>query len=200
MNTTSDLRAPRRATQLICTAALSLLLAPEQDAKAEGSAQFGVTQRLLDFDTSLTSLAVDNNSASLFVDIVTAGEVINISVCGGDATQDISIEIFDPLDVSVFTTTLTDANVACNDPLTAPLTNPVRYTSTDVGAYRIVLDNLSTEDDPSGNPNPDGDDFHVNYFERWDITVTPDAVTDPDPTVAAGTSVGLQLELQRRRF
>ena len=186
MNTTSDLRVPRRATQLICTAALSLVLAPEHDARAEGSAQFGVTQRLLDFDTSLTSLAVDDNSASLFVDIVSAGEVINVSVCGGDATQDISIEIFDPLDVSVFTTTLTDANVACNDPLNAPLTDPVRYTTADVGAYRIVLDNLSTEDDPSGNPNPDGDDFHVNYFERWDVTVTPDAVTDPDPTVAAG--------------
>ena len=172
---------------MAAVAVTAFALSSTDTARAEGSAQFELTQRLLDFDTALQTFAVDSDSASLFVDVIAAGEVINVSACGADATHDIFIEIFEPTGGSVFTTTLSDANVSCTDPMTAPLTNPVRYTATAVGAHRVVLDNLSTDPDPQdGSANPNGDNFRVNHFERWDVSVTPDAVTNPDPTVAAG--------------
>ncbi len=143
--------------------------------RAEGSAQIGLNQRLLDFDMSLAQgYAIDSNSASLYVDIVTAGEVINISLCGATNTDNISIEILDPTDVSVFTTSLTDGNVDCADAMDAPLTAPVRYTTAATGAYRLVLQNSS------------GATFASSIFERYDISVTPNLVTNPDPSVAAG--------------
>ncbi|MFK8029058.1 MAG: OmpA family protein [Gammaproteobacteria bacterium] len=141
----------------------------------EGSAQIGLTQRLLGSDEAVANgYATDVAASYQYVDILTAGEVINISLCGRLDDDDLSIEIFDPTDTSVFTASLTDGNVACNDPMTAPLTNPERYTTAMAGTHRIVLQNVT------------GTAFVNGFFERYDITVTPDAVTDPDPTVAGG--------------
>ena len=152
-----------------------LLGLPGSPAQAEGSAQIGLNQRLLDYDRSIAQgYATDANSASLFVDILATNEVINISLCGATNTNNISIEIFDPSDTPVFTTTLTDSNVDCANTMTAPLTNPVRFTAATVGAYRIELQNTSSTS------------FEGSIFERYDISVTPDAVTNPDPTIAAG--------------
>ncbi len=152
-----------------------LTLSVASTAFGEGIAQFGTTQRLLDFQESQDNgYATDANSASQFVDIVSVGEVINISVCGSADTDDIEIEIFDPTDASVFTTTLTDGNVACNDPFNAPITNPVRFTTAAAGAYRIRLDNITNTG------------FGSSFFSRYDISVTPDAVTNPDPTQRLG--------------
>jgi len=151
---------------------------------AEGSAQIGLNQRLLDFDASQGGTgtndpvyAIDADSASLFVDIVTVGEVINISLCGVTNTDDLSIEIFDPSGSSVFTSTLTDSNVDCANPMTSDLTNPERFTTTTAtgtGNYRLVLQNTS------------GSAFANSFFTRYDISVTPDAATNPDPTAADG--------------
>ncbi|MFK8013982.1 MAG: hypothetical protein AB8G17_00905, partial [Gammaproteobacteria bacterium] len=144
-------------------------------ANAEGSSQIGLTQRLADTQMAVDNgYAIDNDSASWFVDIVTAGEVINVSLCGAANTDDLTIEIFDPTGASVLFTTLTDSNVDCLDPMTAPLTTPLRYTTLTTGAYRLELQNLQDTV------------FNGSFFERYDISVTPDAVTNPDPTVAAG--------------
>ncbi|MEM7292315.1 MAG: OmpA family protein [Pseudomonadota bacterium] len=143
--------------------------------EAEGSAQIGLVNRLLDRQRALASdFAIDDPSASLYVDIVTAGEVINISLCGSANGDDIDIEIFDPSDTSVFTTTLTEGNIDCNDAMDAPLTNPVRFVAPSVGAYRIVLENTRR-----GN-------FRRSNFSRYDISVTPDATTNPDPSDSLG--------------
>jgi len=58
--------------------------------------------------------------------------------------------------------------------MNAPLTNPERYTTTVAGTYRVVLQNLN------GTTN------FTSIFERYDITVTPNATTNPDPTATAG--------------
>ncbi len=155
--------------------ATGLLTLPGATALAEGSAQIGLNQRLLDFDASLSqNYASDALSASQYVDIVAANEVINISVCGVTNDDDIDIEIFDPADVSVFTTSLATSNVDCANTMVALLTNPVRFTATAIGRYRIKLQNTS------------GSAFSDSFFERYDISVTADALTDPDPSVAAG--------------
>jgi outer membrane protein OmpA-like peptidoglycan-associated protein len=152
-----------------------LLTYPDLNAQAEGSAQIGFNQRLLDAASAIAQgYAIDVNSASLYVDIVAASEVINISVCGRSNGDEIGIEIFDPGETSVFTTSLLTSNVDCADPMSAPLANPVRFTATAPGAYRIVLQNLTSSS------------FSGSFFERYDISVTPDTITNPDPSVAAG--------------
>ncbi len=152
-----------------------LLGFPEKTAFAEGSAQIGLNQRLLDLDVAISeSYAADVPSGSYYLDILAVNEVINISLCGAANTDDIDIEIFDATDTSVFTISLADGNVDCADPMSAALTNPVRYTATTTGAHRIVVQNTSSTS------------FVGSFFERYDFTVTPDALTDPDPTAATG--------------
>ncbi|MEM6639586.1 MAG: hypothetical protein AAF610_06755, partial [Pseudomonadota bacterium] len=166
-------RVVRRGLPRIAATLLTSLISTS--TLAEGSFQIGLNQSLLDSTGSRdANYAVDDDSASLFVDILTAGEVINISLCGTTETDDLSIEVFDPNNSPVFTTTLTDSNVSCSDPMTGPLATPVRYTSTQAGTYRLVLQNL------------DGASFFNSLFTRYDVTVTPDAVTNPDPTEAGG--------------
>ncbi|MEM7083187.1 MAG: OmpA family protein [Pseudomonadota bacterium] len=148
-------------------------------AFAEGSAQLGLTQRVLGAEEAALqgyADAAESDTFSHFVDIFTIGEVINVSLCGQQDTDALSIEVFAPSDdaTPAFTSNLTSSNVSCADTMTAPLTNPERYTTTEVGTYRLVLQNVT------------GTNFSNGFFERLDITVTPDAVTDPDPTVAAG--------------
>ena len=163
----------RHILAALCACALGLLVG--RAALAEGSAQIGLNQRLLDFDVAQAGgYAIDSDSASLFVDIVTVGEVINVSLCGSVNDDDIRIEIFDAGGASVFSTTLTDGNVDCNDAMTAPLATPVRFTTLSIGAHRLELQNLTNTA------------FADSLFERYDITVTPDAATDPDPTVRSG--------------
>ena len=166
------------ALRVSCTVmVLGVLLALPQQAWSEGSAQVGLNQPMYDFDAA-GAFATDADSSSLFVDIESVGEVINISACGEANSDTITVEIFDPTGTAVFgaAQTLDDGTgpalgglVDCADPMSAPLTNPFRHTTTQTGAYRIVFQNLSD-----------------NLLDRFDVTVTPDTLTDPDPTVAAG--------------
>ena len=140
-----------------------------QSAHAEGSSQLGLTQRLID-------------SNPLYVDIISTGEVINISACGTDSTDIITVEIFDSAGLSVLggSQTLDDGTgpngglIDCDNTMTVPLTNPFRYTSLASGTYRVELQNTG------------GTGFNNSYFERFDISVTADAVNYPDPTLKAG--------------
>ena len=131
------------------------------NAFAEGSYQAGLTQPLGDLTYSV--------GFSQKVDIVTIGEVINISVCGANNTDNLTIEIFDATDTSVHSSSLANSNVDCADPFSAALTNPIRYTTLTSGTFTIEMEN--TDD---------------STFKRFDITVTADALTDPDPTIAGG--------------
>ena len=153
-----------------------------ETAHAEGSVQFGLSQRMYDAERALASgRASDADSSSLFVDILTAGEVINISACGSVNSDTVTVDIFDPTGTSVFTGAETLDNgtngglIDCANAMNAPLTNPFRYVTQTTGAYRIVLQNTS-------QTSPSND----SVFERYDVTVTPDTSTNPDPRVAAG--------------
>ncbi|MEL6948715.1 MAG: OmpA family protein [Pseudomonadota bacterium] len=168
--------SPARRIRSLTAMILAGACIASPQALAEGSAQIGINQPLFDAERALDrGFAIDANSQSLFVDITTANEIINISLCGNTDSDDLFIEIFDPTDTSVFTQSLTSGNVACNDPMTAPLTNPAQYTATTTGTYRIILENTSE----TGNND--------SILRRYDVTVTPPGSTDdPDPTADDG--------------
>ena len=82
------------------------------------------------------------------------------------------MQIIDPQGTTVLDENLAAGNVACNDDFSAPLSSPLRYATTPsggAGAYEVRLHNLSND-----------------RIFRFDIGVTPDSQTDPDPTLAAG--------------
>ena len=158
-------------------------------AHAEGSAQTGLTQFLFDRAALFAEgYATDAQSSSLYVDILTAGEVINISLCGDEDSDNLQIRIFSPQDILLSTENLSQGNVSCTDPMTAPLQNPVRFTTQAAGTYRIELQNTSKSSD------------QTSFFERFDITVTSNSSIDPDPTVAAGRLWAYVLGFNSRSF
>ncbi len=134
---------------------------------AEGSFQVGLNQPLLEY--GYTSGLILNGVRPIFVDIISAGEVINISLCGDDISDSVRAEIYDSGGTQVFTQTISNGNVSCNDPFTSPLTNPMRHVTTAADTYEIRL-------------NSQGG----TQLFRFDVTVTPNVLTDPDPTEAQG--------------
>ncbi|NNE60937.1 MAG: hypothetical protein HKN35_08590, partial [Woeseia sp.] len=143
-------------------------------AMAEGSVQMGFTQRLVDHQASQLRWGNDNDSASLFVDIITAGEVINVNLCGLANGDDVAVEIFDPAGNSVFTDSQGSGTLLCDSAMDTTLSGGFEYQTTVAGAFRIELSNET------------GATYDNSVFSRYDISVTPDLATDPDPTVAAG--------------
>ena len=167
----------RHPVRLTLAGVTTLLMFQSAAVHAEGVVQMGLGQRLIDHQRSIDQgYASDDASASLYVDILSVGEVINVSLCGGVQTDDITVEFYSPSNNTTpeYTQNLTEGNVNCSDPMTGPLTNPIRFTSTETGAYRLVLQNTSFTG------------VHDSLFDRYDITVTPDATTDPDPTLEGG--------------
>jgi SdrD B-like domain/Right handed beta helix region len=152
-------------------------------AQAEGSAQVGLNQRLYEYGFSLNPL-IPLRNRELYVD-VSAGEVINVSACGSGGLADpVKIEIYNPAGFLVTTQNIAaNANVpgrvSCTDPFTAALTNPFRYVATTSGAYSVRLYNQRTAADL---PN----DYTGSLLRRFDITVTPNITTNPDPTLRQG--------------
>ena len=161
-----------RLTRVFCLALMLGGFMPSETVRAEGSVQFGLGQDMNDAERAVGSgQASDSDSSSLFVDIVTTGEVINISACGSTNGDTLTVEIFDPSDTSVLGGAATldggapnGGLIDCADPMSAPLTNPFRYVTATTGTYRIVMQNTSF-----GSASDD------SRFERYDITVTPDA-------------------------
>jgi parallel beta-helix repeat protein len=151
---------------------------------AEGSAQIGLNQRLYEHGFSLNPL-IPLRNRELYVDILSAGEVINVSLCGsGGAADPVKIEIYNPAGFLVSTQNIgANANlpgrISCSDPLTAPLTNPFRYVTTTAGAYSVRLYNQRTAPDISN-------DGTGSLIRRFDVTVTPNITTNPDPTARQG--------------
>ena len=131
---------------------------------AEGSFQAGLNQPLRDYDAS---------NERLFVDIMSAGEVINVHLCGDKDSDDVRVKIYDPSNNLILDTSRTEGTISCADPLNSPLSNAIKYTSTAPGAYALELDNNGDS----------GDRFNLR---RVDVTVTADTSIDPDPSVAVG--------------
>ncbi|MEM1435971.1 MAG: hypothetical protein AAGG11_18070, partial [Pseudomonadota bacterium] len=82
-----------RPTRRPCARLAALGLLFSGVVHAEGSAQIELTQRLLDFSRAqVEGYAIDADSASLFVDIETVGEVINVSACGSVDGDNITVD------------------------------------------------------------------------------------------------------------
>ncbi len=102
---------------------------------AEGSFLVGLNQPLSDFTASTYPQKVD---------IISAAEVINISLCGAADTDSVSVEILDPDGVSVYgPVTRMSGNVSCSDPFTASQTptNPISYSTNRTGSFTVRLEN-----------------------------------------------------------
>jgi hypothetical protein len=165
----------------LIAASLGFMAAP---VSAEGSYQVGLNQRLFEYGYIFAPLIPARNR-ELSVDVISSGEVINVSLCGsGGAADPVRIEIYSP-GGSLVATQIIAANtnspgrVSCNDPFTAPLTNPFRFVTTTTGTYKIRLYNDRTAADITN-------DVTGSLLRRFDVTITPDISTAPDPTAAQG--------------
>ncbi len=119
------------ARRLTLTALAVTAVFASHFAHAEGSHQAGLNQPLREY--SLTG-------APLYVDVIRAGEVINVSLCGDIDAHDVRVQIIAPDNLTtVLDTTLSAGNVSCGDPFSAPLTNPIRYTTTEAGTYTLYV-------------------------------------------------------------
>jgi len=184
----------RRAARLFPIALagfVTLLVFDPGVVRAEGVVQIGFWQDLIDHQGALAmGYATDDASASTYVDILSVGEVINVSLCGSVNADAITVEFYAPSNdaTPVSTQNLASSNVDCADPMTAPLTTPMRYTSLETGAYRLVLQNTSKTG------------FGDSLFKRYDIIVTPDATTDPDPSATEGRIWGYSFSFNAAGF
>ena len=148
---------------LLLSAAFSApLLTFATQANAEGSFQMGLTQ-------FMTDIPVGTTDAYIKVDVLNANEVINLNACGTTDTQDIQFTVFDQNFLQVDQGTILDSNVNCASDMTAALTNSYQYTAPSAGTYYVSIDNLEAA-----------------TLNRYDITVTPNASVNPDPTGATG--------------
>lgn len=152
-----------------------------QSAHAEGSFQAGLNQPLLEYGAVVASYS---HNEPLHVDILAAGEVINISLCGNIDAHDVQAEIYNPSGTLVATYTHDHGNVACNDPFTAPFSlsgpqgdqGPFQHTTATAGTYSIRLYNTGFS----------GTSTEKKLIRRFDITVTANTSTPPNPTAQTG--------------
>ncbi|MBE9046450.1 DUF11 domain-containing protein [Pleurocapsales cyanobacterium LEGE 10410] len=148
-------------------AILTSLLLPSV-ANAEGSAQIGLNQPLYEYGYSGSSLLLPIDRP-LYVDILSAGEVINVSLCGDADNENVRAVIYNSSGAEVYDTGIVAANISCTNPLNSELTDPFRYVTTAADTYEVRLFNEVG-----------------NVLERFDVTVTPNTSTNPDPTEAQG--------------
>jgi uncharacterized repeat protein (TIGR01451 family) len=138
---------------------------------AEGTAQIGATQRLYEYGFTSPVLTVTDRALS--VDIISPGEVINLSLCGSALTDDIRVEIYNPAGTQVLNTTIpngTFGSATCTYTFSAAaLPNPLKYVTATAGTYQIRLFNLKT----TSAANTD----EASVFRLFDVTVTPNNTT-----------------------
>lgn len=138
---------------------------------AEGTAQLGANQDLVE-DTEIK------------VDVVTAGEVINISA-GNDSSSDpspVAVTVLDPDGYPVAGSPFTIApggDGFLNTPNKVPgaIAKPLRITTLKKGTYTVQFDNTRTDM---------GQSSWANVVDPFDITVTPDTTTPVDPANPPG--------------
>lgn len=161
---TLGLNQSRASCLLLGLVAASLFPA---SAFAEGSVQVGLNQPF----TETTATA---SNRDLLVDIVSAGEVINISGCGTAQTDNLNYIIESPTgaivaNVTTGTATTGTGKISCADPMTGAITTAYKYTTTQTGRYKIRLVNVT-----------------ATNFNRFDVTVTSNTAVNPDPTGLTG--------------
>ena len=137
-------------------------------AHAEGTYQVGLNQPFVETNATAPGAA---STRDILVDIVSAGEVINISACGAADTNTLAFVIETPSGaiLPTYTPTALSGKILCANALTAPITTPYRYTTTVAGRYKVRLINVTAAN-----------------FNRFDVTVTANATINPDPTNATG--------------
>ena len=146
--------------------ALVLLGGSYSRALAEGTAQLGANQDVMD-------------STSIQVDVLSAGEVINVTAGNnsGTDTAPVTLAVFDPdgVPVSGSPFSIEPGNpgwLAQPDviPTAGDITNPLQVTTTKVGTYTLKFTNTLTVTSTSDA-----------VIDPLDITVTPNASTAVDP-------------------
>ncbi|MFE4105654.1 lamin tail domain-containing protein [Almyronema epifaneia] len=169
----------------------------------------GGYQHLYEYETRLSAgvTRFAPYDRPLYVDIKTSGEVINVFICARDTTTStavdrVRVQIYAPnngplvydssADVSIPTPFLgnivssgdadgwTDSNGGTSDcatnSLSSALTRPIKYITTTTGAYEVRLLN---ETDNSTNLTAVSAD--TGLITLFDITVTPNVLTSPNP-------------------
>ena len=137
-------------------------------AHAEGTFQVGLNQPFVETNATAPGAA---SSRDILVDIVTAGEVINVSACGAADSNTLAFVIETPSGavLPTYTPTALAGKILCANTMTAPITTPYRYTTTAAGRYKVRLINVT-----------------ATVFNRFDVTVTANVTVNPDPTNATG--------------
>ncbi|BAZ43345.1 hypothetical protein NIES4102_03450 [Chondrocystis sp. NIES-4102] len=195
-------------------------------ALSEGSQQLGIGTNGLNvylFEYSATNTFLQGNQGPrpIKVNVENANQVINISLCGWNTTDDLGIEVFRPSGTEINYTTQVAAGspgafsaasaggagawqllngnartstltTICNNNTkpTQPggnLTNPVRFIAPEAGTYEIRLHNDTLNDSSTYvNPLTGGTTTGHNVFTYFDITVTPNTSTNPNPSANNG--------------
>lgn len=153
----------------VCTS----LMIP-QAALAEGTLQMGISQELVEWAPSETDRLVR-------IDILNAGEVINVVAGGGERdnqpheNDNIRFTILDENGVTLATHTTTGpgsiGKISPTDPMTGLITNAWKYTPATTGQYYLAVENTDANNDE---------------IHRFDVTVTANNSIDPDPSGATG--------------
>ena len=152
---------------------------------AEGSYQTNLTQWLSEYNYAGPASNFSSSLHPLYVILNNSTEVINVSLCGAADADDVRFEIYDVTGTTrYYTASLTTSTQAtlCTNTFAAALNPPTafRWTPTDytgagsplgAGTYQIRLYN----DASSGV-----------WLRRYDITVTSNKTTNPNPTVSEG--------------
>ena len=152
---------------------------------AEGSYQTNLTQWLSEYNYAGPASNFSNSLHPLYVILNNSTEVINVSLCGAADADDVRFEIYDVTGTTrYYTASLTTSTQAtlCTNTFAAELNPPAafRWAPTDytgagsplgAGTYQIRFYN----DAASGV-----------WLRRYDITVTANKTTNPNPTVSQG--------------
>ncbi|MBW4534604.1 MAG: VWA domain-containing protein [Pleurocapsa minor HA4230-MV1] len=183
-------------------------------ALSEGSQQLGngtqgLNVYLFEYNATNGFVQANQGPRPIKVNVENANQVINISLCGWSTTDLLSVEVFRPSGTEINYTTQVAAgspgafNAAAADGAgawrvgtgnartttqttlctnqnkpsqpTGTLSNSVRFIAPEAGTYEIRLYNDTLA---AGDTN--------NVFTYFDVTVTPNALTNPDPRANNG--------------
>ncbi|MGQ7845579.1 DUF6923 family protein [Granulosicoccus sp. 3-233] len=167
-------RVVRYFRQYVFLLLVSVLL-PVGSALAEGSWQLGLFEGVT-HDQPLANTNLNDGSNRLYVDILAAGEFINIHACGVTNNDRVVVQIYNPLGALVHapaSRTANQQNLDCADDFNTTfdpaITNPFQYQASTSGTYEVRLYNLDN-----------------SIMNRVDITVTGSSSDTIDPRANGG--------------
>ncbi|MDM8542370.1 hypothetical protein QUF90_14945 [Desulfococcaceae bacterium HSG9] len=163
-------------------ALLLCLAGPHEAAFAEGSFQVGLDQPL------------DNDDKvgvhTFYVDIVTSGEVINIALDNADATYTVSKPTLVGTDYTYAVYNEGGSNLIENKKVATAIASDDLFTTLITTADKIVTD----------AEGPWKVELSDHTYKRFDISVTPNAATNPNPTADAGRLYALKWDFWTHSF